>query len=166
MPREPKPQPPPRQCLFCERTANSGEHMWPAWMASYFERGAHDKSLQVRQRIGANDQSPLEPKVIHGHPTTRKVKCVCKQCNNGWMSGLETENKPHLERMLQGRRTSLDVAQQLSLTHWITLKMMVWDVTDERGRVFTRAQTLAFAKDRALPNNLAIWLLRSETLYQ
>jgi ribosome-associated protein len=33
MAKLPKTQPPQRQCLFCERNANSPEHMWSDWMA-------------------------------------------------------------------------------------------------------------------------------------
>lgn len=152
---------PQRQCLFCENVANSNEHMWPYWMRSKFQRNAHDTAIETNHYITASGSYHPDSRPVHGHPTTRKVKAVCRPCNNGWMSALEDEAKPMLAQMLSGNRIVLDELAQRTLVDWVVMKMMVWEVTDDRGRVFTRPETLAFATSRTLPVTLRIWLFRT-----
>lgn len=155
----PIPQPAPRICLFCEKKANSPEHMWPKWMAPYFDRTSHDLSVETWTRIGFREHEEPGQRIRYGHPTTRTLKVVCKPCNNMWMSRMETAAKPHLKPMLLGTPVMLCADAQLALTQWITLKMMVWEHVDTTTAVFTRNQTLAFGKERAIPANLQIWVL-------
>jgi hypothetical protein len=161
MPKISKPQPEPRQCLFCDRNANSPEHMWSDWMRPYFKRTAHDSAAETFQRLAESQQHIPTGRVLHGHPTTRKIKAVCRVCNTGWMSRLETAAKPFLEPMIQGKRVVLSRDAQRILMEWVILKMMVWEMTDPRGKVFTREETLAFAASRTLPATLRIWLFRT-----
>lgn len=157
-----KPRSPPRRCLFCDGVAASAEHIWPKWAAPYFKRTAHDKSLESWHRLGAGQAKViLGNRVRHGHTSTVTVKAVCKACNNGWMSGLENAAKSALEPMLSGRRVRLSAADQSRLAAWVMLKAMVLGETDEKAPIFTREETLVFARDRSVPQRTNIWLFRS-----
>jgi hypothetical protein len=156
-----KPKTAPRPCLFCDANANSPEHMWSDWMRPYFPRTAHDKSIETHWRVTPGETREGSRRILHGHSTTRKLKTVCAPCNNGWMSRLEMAAKPILEPMMRGEPVALAEAQQRILTQWLTLKMMVWEQTDPRARLFKRTETLAFARDRSLPEALRIWLFRT-----
>jgi hypothetical protein len=81
------------------------------------------------------------------------------------MSRLETAAKPHIESMLKGQLTLIDEDAAKIVADWITLKMMVWEHTDPRASVFTRAQTVAFSHRKNLPENVTIWLFRSTDVY-
>lgn len=59
-----------------------------------------------------------------GKPEVR-VKCVCQGCDNGWMSAIENENKPHMLAMINDKPTVLAPSQQKLLTRWAILKAMV-----------------------------------------
>lgn len=160
-PTQSKAQRTPRQCLFCENPAGSAEHVWSKWMSKHFARTSHDKSIEYWDRLGGHNVELPEPRIVHGHAVTTKVKGVCKQCNHGWMSGVETAVKPFLEPMLLGRSVTLSPAAQRAVTEWIVLKMMVWELTLPTTAVFRRDQTLEFARTRAIPDNIRIWLFRS-----
>jgi hypothetical protein len=56
-----------------------------------------------------------------------RINCVCQKCNNGWMSDIENENKPHMLPMMHGKEISLTPSQQKSLTRWAILKTMILD---------------------------------------
>lgn len=103
----------------------------------------------------------LGNRVRHGHTSTITVKAVCKSCNNGWMSVLEVAAKPTLELMLPGRRVRLSEPEQTTLAAWVMLKAMVLGETDEKAPIFTREETLAFSRDRRMPQRTTIWLFRS-----
>lgn len=161
--QNPTSQKPPRQCIFCQSTANSPEHLWSKWMAPHFDRTPHDESEAVSQQL--HPQQPIFRQQRHGHPTTLKLKVVCRVCNNGWMSAVESSAKPFIEPMILGRRVTLDKAAQKSVATWIALKMMVFEQQDWTRAVFTRSQTLSFAMDRSPPEHFKIWLCRCQDSY-
>ena len=130
-------------------------------MAPFFPRGAHDKSIETWERIGAHKGPLPAAKVVHGHPITTKIKAVCRTCNNGWMSQVEQRAQPFIEPMISGRNVVLDATAQLAVTEWIILKIMVWECSQpEETRVYGRDQTLEFAQTRQIAGNVQIWLLR------
>ena len=161
--RNPRPQRPPRQCLFCESLAGSPEHIWPNWMRGYFPRTSHDRHIEMWDTFGLTDGVVPDARIHHRHTSQMKVKAVCKTCNTGWMSRLETATKPMLKPMSEGRRTELSEVEQRTLADWIALKMMVLEVAEHEplAGVFTREQTLEFAATRKLPDRFEVWLLKA-----
>ena len=157
-----------RQCLFCDHSANSGEHLWSQWMSPQYPKTTRDKSQETWRRIGPGGTYAPQERIYGGHPTNRKINCVCRDCNSGWMGELESEAKPTIEPMMRGRRTNLNRAAQETVTRWLTLKMMVFEQadrgkppSDEDATVFTRTDTLAFRDTLAIPGNMRVWLFRS-----
>ena len=152
---------PPSQCTFCDNIAASPEHLWPRWMAKHFPRGAHDYSEEISHRFHPNPQ--IEPTIRrrHGHPITQAPKVVCRLCNNGWMSGLETPAKRWLEPMLLGQSVVLNTEAQRDLLHWIVLKLMVFERRPASKAAFTRESAFRFKADRTLPSNLSIDLIHT-----
>jgi hypothetical protein len=130
-------------------------------MAKYFDRRPHDFAVEARRRYHPDPQP--EPVVFHrhGHVVTHAPKVVCKTCNNGWMSGLETPAKPGLVPMLQGQPVKLEPPLLYDLVHWIVLKLMVFEQREETKPAFTRDDALNFKAQRGIPENLSIDLLRT-----
>ncbi len=54
-----------------------------------------------------------------------KIRCVCRVCNNGWMSELEANIKPLLALLSGDVSVEMDVEQQLRLTIWAAKTAMV-----------------------------------------
>src|SRR5882762_3040814 len=97
-----------RQCIFCSNIADSKEHVWPLWILNMKK----DKSWRpIRRTIG---DSPT--KITDGVEV--EARTVCVTCNNGWMSGLESQNKALIGCLLQDISTSLDASQQSLLALW------------------------------------------------
>ena len=70
-----------------------------------------------------------------------KIKAVCRPCNNGWMSKLETDSKPLIGRLIEDFPLSLHTSQQTLLARWTLKTAMVLDgVTKERNRFYTRSE--------------------------
>jgi hypothetical protein len=87
------------ECAFCHNTAKiTGEHIWSDWMNTIlppssgytFQKVEHDGS--VTQEFGAKKLD-------------MRANVVCKDCNEGWMSRLESKfAKPAMVDLILGNR--------------------------------------------------------------
>ena len=156
---------PQRHCIFCGGARVDREHLWSQWM--------HDLLADVKTRekgsareIGSIDENGkhhhshhLEPvKVGQGSTLTVKIKAQCQRCNSGWMSGLETEVKPFLGPMIEGRTVTLTKVQQVSLAAWATLKAMVAEHHHERSKVALPPEYEHLMCHRQPPTNWLVWV--------
>jgi len=147
----PRARPVVRQCLFCSNNANSKEHAWPNWIL----RMRKDKNWgPIRRTVEG-----LPVKITASAEV--KIKAVCQPCNNGWMSGLETENKSLIGGLLNDLSLPLDTSQQTSLARWTLKTAMVLDaVTKERNRFYTRTECENLHLNSVIPDRTTIWVGR------
>jgi len=113
-------------------------------------RGTIDEKLDPSERYRV--------KVRQGHASTTKVRVVCRPCNNGWMSRLESDAKPALTSLLDGTPITLNLSQQAIVTHWVVMKLMVSEWIN-RKIMFSGGERFAFKDRRELPHPLGITLL-------
>lgn len=148
------------KCAFCPGAPLTGEHIWPDWAKVYFQRTGHDARIETLQTSPVKSDLilSLDSQERHGHSVTKRLRVVCRGCNNTWMSELETAAKPLLEAMLLGHRTELTTADQDAVGRWVALKMMVTDLSVPSESVFTRAERESFRANPAVPNGMKIWL--------
>ena len=111
-------------CPFCgERRRETVEDAWPRWLNKVMldPQGAgqaHDISIvdgvpMVRRRR----------KVVSYN--TERVRGICADCNNGWMSRLESAAKPILTPMILGEPVTLSTADQQVVAAWATKTALV-----------------------------------------
>ncbi len=95
-----------RVCLFCPNRAGTLEDAWPLW---------------VTKSVGADPVSPTEFwNTVNAAPkrwrwpkfTTRKV---CRDCNIGWMSTLESTVRRTMGGLINDLAMELDAEQQRGL---------------------------------------------------
>jgi hypothetical protein len=73
-----------RDCIFCGNRADSREHVFAEWLIertglkNYPVRSAYRREAEIKARPEPHRLAAL------------LVKVVCKKCNNGWMSELES----------------------------------------------------------------------------
>ena len=123
-------------CIFCggaSGTSISKEHVFPDWLRELFPRSpSHLHTHGVT--TWANGPGPIAPATVRrpkqGHVTTRRVRVVCRKCNNEWLSGLETRAKPLLLALLRGERFALGPAEQLLLSTWAAKTCMTAEFID------------------------------------
>jgi|SRR5271169_2007089 len=139
-----------KRCLFCPRAVDSAEHIWSDWILEDL------KPVQpIHIKIGKTMSKWVD------NPEVR-VKCVCQKCNNGWMSDIENENKPHMSAMMNGKPTVLEPKQQKLLTRWAILKAMVLDGSSKsRGPFYSESErTDMKPPSRSIPIGTHAWIGR------
>jgi hypothetical protein len=108
-----------RACVFCGAEGVSKEHLWSDWI-----RGMLTDPSEATAHTRNSARTAQEWKAP---PFTAVVRCVCARCNQGWMSDIETEVKPHLQPMIQGRQRILGTKAQTALAKWVFLKVLMFD---------------------------------------
>lgn len=105
-----------RRCIFCGNAPVTLEHVWPQW-------------LLRRYRVTGLVRTGPRPVAFSKRSMEIAARCVCKPCNNGWMSELENRARPWLEPMVDGAPTVLDSAAQFAVAAWATKTAMVFEHT-------------------------------------
>ena len=146
-------------CLFCDNKANSKEHLWPAWILESIQ----PYSTKLLRTQG--DSAPREIGAIGKKNIT--VKSVCKPCNHGWMSDLETESRPILSPMMHDLIAPLDDQQRHVIAKWMAKTAMVLgSATAGRKPIFYgKEECENLRSNSAIPDHTLVWLghyLRSD----
>ena len=108
-----------RVCVFCRNnTAKlTLEDILPMWY------------LKRRQGLGLfTHVSWSGTGFAHRHESPLKVgvKTVCGPCNNGWMSGIQSEASKFLEKMIDGQPTTLNSDGQRAVAAWLMMTAITW----------------------------------------
>ena len=136
-----------QQCLFCPNPIDSAEHIWSDWILEDLKL-----ATPIRVTVGRDSTWVKSP--------TIKVECVCRACNNGWMSRLEESSKLIIHAMINDDPCGLSKRDQNKLSRWAVLKAMVLDFCNpKRALFYTQAEREAL-KDSIIPDRSLIWLGR------
>jgi hypothetical protein len=143
-----------RLCLFCSGAANSVEDAWPLWITNQF-RGKRPSAVQAeRGGVTLPSWNTYQPEM--------KIRCVCRQCNNGWMSVLEERVQPFLQPLLIGQPRVLDADAQTAIATWAVKTAMVlegMDAPPKKG--YSQLQRERLRLRAALPWRTSVWLAAS-----
>jgi hypothetical protein len=140
------------KCLFCDNPANSKEHLWPAWILE----GIQPYSKRLLSTRG--DDPPREIGAIG--KTNVTVKSVCKICNHGWMSDLETESRPILSPMIHDLVAPLSDQQRHVIARWaVKTAIVLGSATQGRKPIFYwRPECESLCRDSTVPEHTLVWL--------
>ncbi len=111
-------------CIFCKAEAKlTKEHIWPDWLKNYIPKDMPD---YLSAKTIESYEVPPEQSVkrIGGDPHSRRVKCVCAGCNNGWMSELQQAAKPIVVPIIEGMTVTLNKKEQKILAAWSAMSVM------------------------------------------
>jgi hypothetical protein len=152
-----------RQCLFCDSTKLTKEHIWPNWVVRIFKAQAPPRvdlftSIEV-----------LGGKVMRSRKTStieHQARIVCADCNHGWMSEVEHHASKALTPLILGsapnppRRFRRDAVAAIST--WLTLRSIVFDRLHPppNNRYFSDSERQSFRRSAThlpLPNT-HVWL--------
>jgi hypothetical protein len=140
-----------RHCIFCDGNAETSEHAWPVWLIEAL--GGTVTKAEAWLGPGA------EPKEWAGAPV--KVRCVCFQCNNGWMSNLESRVRPLIGAMMQDFTLRLDRTQQHLVAAWCVKTAMVFELTNPlKVNFYTQAERELLRSRLTIPDGTLMWLGR------
>jgi hypothetical protein len=118
-------------CIFCQEPfgANrirSNEHILPLWLTEVL----HGEGLIVQTWA---DPNTLESRTWTTKEPDFKARAVCEPCNSGWMSNLETDGKPFLTPMIQGRGCTLHDRGKELASFWALKTAMMLEYAQPAG---------------------------------
>ena len=143
-----------RQCLFCDRSADSREHGWSNWILTLLR---HDETTTSHFQSVRGD----ERRSWFGPNADLVFKRVCEVCNNGWMSELESETKPVVAPMIgpQARAQRLDTLAQITIASWATKMAMVFDCgRTDRELFYSQHERETFREHLLPPSFTRVWI--------
>jgi hypothetical protein len=143
-------------CIFCHKRANSKEHLWPKWLV---DSVVQDRSSKIEMMF-AN-----RPDVIVENGKYVTCRCVCKECNEGWMGDLEADIKPILEPLMYDSSSPLDYLKQLALSIWTTKTAIVYECVKGEGTFYAPADRQHLLAWRMPPPDTLIWIGRYENSF-
>jgi hypothetical protein len=140
-----------RSCVFCGSLGVTAEHVWPRWVADV---------LPGNGPLAFSRKSLLEPdpKRWKAPSLNVTIKQVCASCNNGWMSTLETEAKPLLSPMIEGKPMGLSAREQKLAATWAAKTAAMLGLTHSKRPVVPAADVAALFATREPPRNTYVWI--------
>lgn len=144
-----------RQCLFCDRPATSREHVWPDWVLEFL---ASTRTMNVDGELG-------DGRSFHvggGRKAELKARCVCDDCNRGWMSKLESTARPILGPLMADIGYSLTPRQQFTVALWAVKTSMVMEAVKIQGRnsFYTQQERQRLGASLLPPQLTQVWIGR------
>jgi hypothetical protein len=135
------------------------EHAWPEWLLRALGLFPPKQSTGI---MVAHFGPEERPETWRGAEIT--IKRVCKRCNSGWMSDLETEAKPLITPLLADLAIPLDRPIQRVIARWSIKTAMVFEFSPGKGwpSLFTAAdrQIIADPHSARLPADIVVWIGR------
>lgn len=155
-----RPAHPPRACIFCGGKPLTKEHIFADWLQKHLPKTGLLNHDQWHKVYSAPYETNEEFIKRSGEPHSGRIKCVCADCNNGWMSSLQVDAKPILLPLIGAEPIQLFRRQKAILSTWVSMFTTVAEFRDktgmaiaipERDRVWLRAR-------RSVPQHWRIWI--------
>ncbi len=147
---------PPSNCIFCGQRPLTKEHMYADWLRNYIPR------VRERHAVLATVDFPQSSKeniyTRQGDPHVRKIKCVCADCNNNWMSQSQEAVKPYLIPLIQGKSASLNRKSQTLVASWAAMMVMVSEYLNTDMVAVPQSDRTWFKVNRKPPSHWRIWI--------
>ncbi len=151
-----------KRCIFCRQSGLSREHIFGDWLRAIFPRSSADTHLHGMTTWGQAKSGKIYAmptlKIEQGHSGSKKVKHVCKACNNGWMSRMEMRARPILMPLIQGTFHKLSVFDQKSLAGWVAKTIMVAEFTYPDRVAVSEDDRLRMYASQEPSDNWKIWI--------
>ena len=142
-----------KRCAFCDKDAKiSGEHIWSEWMRELFPA----KRFLFTQR---NEKGEIVS-VWNPPDIDLTANVVCKPCNEGWMSNLESRHaKPSMRDLILGDKgITVSESRARSMAIFAFKTAVVVDHMYRRPLpFFSRSIRYRFAKSLTIPENVMMW---------
>jgi hypothetical protein len=146
----------PKVCIFCGGRPLTKEHVLSDWLAPLI-RAKMLNYESIEADIGAQGPSSSK-RTRSGHPTSRRIRCVCKSCNNGWMKAIVDAAKPTVEQLIQGKPYRLTSRHQKQLAAWIATAVIISEFEDPQQVTIPAADRQWLWTQRTPPSNWKIWI--------
>jgi hypothetical protein len=103
--------------------------MWADWLRGYIPREMAEHYTASHTFVPGKPERLLKHRT--GDPHSIRIKCVCRKCNNDWISELQENAKPYLVPMLEGTKITLAAKGQRAIATWAAMMIMVSEHMDK-----------------------------------
>ena len=142
---------PQRFCIFCGKPGLTKEHVWADWLKRYIPKT--EVSYTSLSATLHPTHSEFKRKKVGGDLRSRKLRVVCKSCNNGWMSQLQERAKPLLLPLIKCEAAAFSYEDQELLSAWIAMFVMVAEHFDRYKVVSTKKERQYLRRQLKAPPN-------------
>lgn len=147
---------PGRSCIYCGGTELTHEHIWADWLKIYSKREM--TSYTTETALIDVDKINLKRKKYQGDPLARKVRRVCRTCNNGWMSRLQETTKPSLVPLPIGSPATLHKRDLRLLSAWIAMATMIAEFDPTATVAISQEERTFLRMNPRPPSHWRIWI--------
>lgn len=151
-------------CLFCQQTKLTKEDVYPRWHVRTQPetpvKWVHHRDFPSATVLQSADRHTRQH-VQQGSLHTLRLKCVCAECNNTWMSRLQEAAKPIIQRMMLGESVLSEV-DQFVLASWCTMTAFVFEHRHRNLSHSTQVVRERFAQSQTIPEGIIVWVARLE----
>jgi hypothetical protein len=136
------------ECLWhprCSNMADTDEDVLPDWLRRHKGVKSHTKAMWQIEHL-ANGKRGKRQQSLY----MKAYRCVCAQCNNGWMSEIQDQAKNVIRPMTDALVTPISLADRGRLASWAAMTSITCEYAHKR-RVDRQRRTY-FYDHRSLPN--------------
>ena len=118
-----------------------------------------DQSLRRSRNHGAGAGPELRMTTWRANRPELVVKRVCRKCNNGWMSQLQSRGKPVIERLWDQDPVTLDLDDCQALSLWAVMTSMVLQTFDDQEKwLYSEYDRTLMWHEQRMPSFVGIWI--------
>jgi hypothetical protein len=152
----------PKHCIFCQEKAKlTREDFFPQWFRQLYPAPPESQSARLNAEVSWHERDRATGEIVTriapsklarpGDLADQTLKVVCATCNNGWMSRLQQDAKPHLSPCIQGNWSPPSQKARKVLSAWATMFAMVVEFGDEASAVVPPIERQVFMRDLQPP---------------
>ena len=158
-----KTQQPQGKCIFCNGKGLSKEHIWSDWLKEIIPRNSAHGNSWAGAWIDPKFQEFKWTKLPReesrqGPVISRKVRNVCKACNNGWISEVVNRAKPILKRLATGQALHLMDDDRSKLIAWLALSTIMQEFANPGTHVIQATDRQFLMENKSPPQQWSIWI--------
>ncbi len=161
-----------RKCIFCQRQPPeviiTKEHLFADWLREIFPRTSETThTLGIIEWDGRPGRVPPRggTKEGQGHSGSKKIRHVCKACNETWLSNdIEKPAKPILIPLLNGEPMMLNPNMQQILAAWAAKTVMTAEYVHPPKVVIHQDERTIFKENLMPPIGWNVWIGTYEEL--
>lgn len=127
-----------------------------AFNASAHDIGYHkiDLNTNTTYRAGHFNGKMARP----GDSRSRGLRVVCRKCNNGWMSVLQSNAKPSIENLLVGNSIDFTSRAQRNISAWAAMFSMVFEFAHPETSCISVDERRYLMERNVPPPSWLIWV--------
>jgi hypothetical protein len=143
-----------RSCIFCGESPVTQEHLLGKWARRFADRD-HRNVVQVLEQEGVLN---TKERRWMARAYDRRAGVACQDCNNGWMSDLETKVSLLLDPPRLNGRTLSPEAQTLLATWAVKTALTLNAAEDPRRQIIASTMARQFGQERHPLENMRVWI--------